>query len=63
MLNLLHKVQINKYLKRTFAIKAATMKIMIISIMNGSHHVPTTLFAVSKDEWGTGKSTKNVLYV
>jgi len=45
-------VQINNYLKRTFAIKVATMTIFI---MNGSHHVPAyhkivTLFTVSKDE-------------
>jgi len=57
-------VRINNYAS---AIKVANMK---ISIVNGSHHVPTTkltLFTVNKDEWdtkeGTGKSMKNALYV
>jgi len=56
-------------LKRTFAIKVATMKITDNSITNGSHHVPTTksaLFVESKDEWNTkddtGKSMKNALH-
>jgi len=34
--------------------------LQIISIMNGSHHVPTTkstLFAVRKDEWDTKEGT------
>jgi len=42
----------------------------MISVTNGSHHVPTTkstLFMVNKDEWDTkeghGKSMKNALYV
>jgi len=42
----------------------------MISVANGSHHLPTTkstLFMVSKDEWDTkevtGKSIKNVLHV
>jgi len=41
----------------------------MISVTNGSHHVPTTkinTFAVSKDEWdikeGSGKSMKNALH-
>jgi len=42
----------------------------MISVTNGSHHVPTTkltLFIVNKDEWdtkeGRAKSMKNALYV
>jgi len=45
-------------------------KLQMISIMNGSHCVPTTkstLFVVNKDEWDTeedtGKSMKNALHV
>jgi len=62
-------VRINSYLKRTSAIKVTTIKLWMISMTNGSHHVPTTkltLFIVSKDEWGTkkgtGKSMKIALY-
>jgi len=51
-------VQINNCLKRTNA-KYPLWKLQMISVMNGSHHVPTTLFMVSKDKWvtkeGTGK--------
>jgi len=46
------------------------MKLQMISVTNGSHHVPTaksTLFVKSKDKWdtkeGTGKSMKNALHV
>jgi len=42
----------------------------MISVINGSHHMPTTkstLFMVNKDEWDTkeghAKSMKNALYV
>jgi len=59
-------VQINNCLKRISAIKVATMKITDDFCYNGSHHVPitkSTPFVVSKDEWGTGKSMKNALYV
>jgi len=63
-------VQINNWLKRTSAIKVATMKLRTISVTSGSHHVSTTkstLFVVRKDEWdtkeGTGKSMKNALHV
>ena len=64
-------VRIKNCLKRTSAIKIATMKIQTISVMKESHHVlataKSTLFAVSKDEWDTkedtGKSMKNALYV
>jgi len=66
MFNLLYSSINQKLFKRTFAIKVATMKIMIT---NGSHHMPTTkstLFVVSKDEWdtkeGSGKSIKKALY-
>jgi len=59
------EVQINNCLKRTSAIKVATMK-----IADNFHyeHVPKpTLFVVSKDEWdtkeGPGKSMKNALHV
>jgi len=45
-------------------------KLQTISVMNESHHVPTTkltLFVKSNDEWdtkeGTGKSMKNALRV
>jgi len=38
----------------------------MISITNGSHHVPTTKSMVNKDDWdtkkGTGKFMKNALY-
>jgi len=60
-------VWINDCLKRTYAIKVATMKLRTIS---GSHHVPTTkltLFVEGKDEWdtkeGSGKFMMNALHV
>jgi len=64
-------VQINNCLKRTSAIKVATMKITdnFCHRWKPSHMLPqkSTLFAVSKDEWdkkeGNGKSMKNALYV
>jgi len=66
-------VWINDCLKRTSAIKVATMKAtddFFFSFTNRNYHVPTSkliLFTVSKDEWDTrgafGKSMKNALYV
>ena len=64
-------VRIKNCSKSTSAIKVATMKIRMISVTNGSHHVlsipPNRHFAVSKDEWDTeedtGKSMKNTLHM
>jgi len=45
------------------------LRMLTISVTNGSHHIPTTklaFFAVRRDEWdtkeGTGKSMMNALY-
>jgi len=70
LLNLLYTSTNQQLFKVTSAIKVVT-----ISIMNGSHHVRTKLFTavrkvvktMSKDEWdtkqGTGKPMKNALQV
>jgi len=49
-------VQINNCLKRTFAIKVASMKIMDDFHKNWSYQAPITkssLFVVNKDQWDT----------
>jgi len=64
-------VQINNCFKKNFCNQSSHYeKLQMISVTNGSHHVPTTkstLFVVNKDEWytreGRGKSMKNALYV
>jgi len=60
-------VQINNYLKRTFAIKVTTMKITDNFHYNWKPATKLSLFTVSKDELdtkeGTSKSMKNAFYV
>jgi len=67
MFNPLHSSVNYSCSKSSFVILVITVR--MISIMKGSHHMPTTkltLFAASKDEWDTkqdvGKSMRNALY-
>jgi len=57
-------VRINSCLKELLQAKKPLWE---LRMRNWSHHVPTTLFMVSKNEWNTkedpGKSIKNALYV
>jgi len=60
-------VRIKNYLKRTFVIKVATMKITDDFRNKWKPTTKSTLFVVNKGEWdtkeGRGKSMKNALYV